>query len=256
MNLVYSYALGSTLLLIVIASLVVRVVPVHSKHLGLILSYMSALAAGTLLGDAFIYLIPKATSTGWTGATTVAALTGIFIMIITEQMVTWDDVRRHRPRSKRSHAAVSNMVGFSIQSFIDGLVIAAAYLVSIPIGIATTLAVVIHQAPQEISNFVIIKRAGVSNVLANRINVLAVVMSFGGAVIALSLPGLVNDQALNFISPFTAGVFIYVALAQVMPDMLMEKSFQKGTGQIFLLLIGVLLIAGVKYSKHVLGALD
>ncbi len=148
------------------------------------------------------------------------------------------------------------MFGFTTQSFIDGLIIASAYLISLPVGVATTTAVVIHQLPQEISNNVILRRAGIKSQLANRIGALAVLMSFIGAAIGLFLPAIIQQSSVDLLAPFTAGVFIYVALAQLLPGMLMEKSLNKGTGQLLLIIIGVLLIAAVKYSKHILGAAD
>lgn len=256
MNLVYVYALASTVLLAIIANIVVRVVPVRSANVGALLGYLSALAVGSLLGDAFIYLIPKVAETGWTVATTVAILVGVLSMIIAEQMITWDDVRKNKKLSTRNHVAISNMFGFTSQSFIDGLVIAGAYGISVPIGVATTLAVVIHQIPQEISNFVILRRAGIAYNLSNKIGTLAVMVSFVGAILGLLLPTIIHRNFMDLVAPFTAGVFLYVSIGQLLPGMLLEKSYQKGLAQVFLIILGVLVIATVKYSKNLLGALD
>lgn len=256
MSQIYLYILGSTALLTVIANLAIKIVPVKSPHIGAILSYFSAFAAGTLLGDAFVFLIPKATEiSGWTTSTTIGALAGVLSMMVTEQFITWDEVRKSKHRSKSHHAAISNMFGFTAQSFVDGLVIASGYLVAIPIGIATTLAVVIHQIPQEVSNFVILRRAGVTTRLANRINTLAVLTTFLGAVVALVLPQITKESSLTHIAPFTAGVFMYIALAQLMPNMLMEKTVGKGSKQLVLVLAGILLIVLIKYSERWVGGI-
>lgn len=251
------YVLGSVALLTVIANLAVKVIPVKSPRIGVILSYFSALAIGTLLGDAFIYLIPKATEiSGWTTSTSVAALAGVLSMMVVEQFITWDEVKNSKQRSKRHHAAISNMFGFTAQSFVDGLVIASGYLVAVPIGIATTLAVVIHQIPQEISNFVILRRAGIGNKLANRINTLAVLTAALGAIVAILLPEITKETSLTYVAPFTAGVFVYIALAQLMPNMLMEKTVGKGTKQLLLVLVGIMLIGLIKFSKHWVGGIE
>lgn len=256
MDLVYVYALTSTLLLAVIANMVVRLVPARSANSGSILGYLSAVAVGSLLGDVFIYLIPKATEAGWTIVTTIAILAGVLSMVITDQMITWDDVRKNKKLSVRKHVVISNMFGFTSQSFIDGLVIAGAYGVSIPIGIATTLAVVVHQIPQEISNFVILRRSGIGYALSNRIGTLAVMVSFVGAIVGILLPAIVHKDFMGLIVPFTAGVFLYVSMVQLLPGMLLEKSYQKGLAQVLLIILGVLVIATVKYSKNLLGAWD
>lgn len=257
MDSIYLYVLSSTALLTVIANLAVKIVPVKSPHISAILSYFSALAAGTLLGDAFIYLIPKATEThGWTTGTTIAALAGVLSMMFAEQLITWDEVKKGKPRSERHHAAISNMFGFTAQSFVDGLVIASGYLVAVPIGIATTLAVVIHQIPQEVSNFVILRRAGIATKLANRINTLAVLTTVLGAAVALVLPQITKETSLTHVAPYTAGVFMYIALAQLMPNMLMEKAVGKGSKQLVLVLLGIGLIALIKISKQWVGGLE
>lgn len=256
MDLVYVYALTSTLLLAVIANMVVRLVPARSANSGSILGYLSAVAVGSLLGDVFIYLIPKATEAGWTIVTTIAILAGVLSMVITDQMITWDDVRKNKKLSVRKHVVISNMFGFTSQNFIDGLVIAGAYGVSIPIGIATTLAVVVHQIPQEISNFVILRRSGIGYALSNRIGTLAVMVSFVGAIVGILLPAIVHKDFMGLIVPFTAGVFLYVSMVQLLPGMLLEKSYQKGLAQVLLIILGVLVIATVKYSKNLLGAWD
>lgn len=256
MSLVYVYALASTLVLAIIAGLVVRLVPARTTQFHVALVYFSGLAVGSLLGDAFIYLLPKAAAHGWTLSTTVAILAGVLSMVVAEQMITWDEVRGGRRRSKSGHAAMSNMFGFTAQSFIDGLVIAGAYLSSIPLGFATTIAVVIHQIPQELSNVVILRRAGISNILANRIGTLAVLMSFVGAMMGLILPEAINGRFVEWIAPYTAGVFLYIAVGQLLPNMMMERSRTKGVIQLMMILIGVMIIAAVKYSKSIIGALD
>lgn len=251
----YIYALASTALLTIIANIVVRVVPKKHKHINWILGYFSALAAGALLGDAFIYMLPKAAHDGWTATVTVSIVVGVLLMFLLERAITWRELKQKVRRSRRNHAAVSNMFGFTSQSLVDGLVIAGSYLVAIPIGIATTIAVIIHQIPQEISNYVILRRAGVNIVLANRINVLAVFMSFVGAAVSLMIP-ILFKASLVLVAPFTAGVFLYVALAELVPDIMREKSPNAIVYQTILFLVGVGIIALVKYLKLILGALD
>lgn len=252
----YIYALTSTALLIIIANVVVRVVPRKHKHISTVLGYFSALAAGALLGDAFIYLLPKAAHDGWTTLVTASIVFGVLLMFLVERAITWRELKSGVRRSRRNHAAIGNMFGFSTQSFVDGLVIAGSYIVAIPIGIATTLAVIIHQVPQEISNFVILRRAGVGSILANRINILAVFMAFIGAAVSLALPIFFKQTSLVLVAPFTAGVFLYVALAELVPDMMRERSRSAIIYQTLLFLVGVGLIAVVKYFKYLLGALD
>ena len=252
---VYIYALVSTGLLSILANFIVRIVPKRSEHLNQILGCFMALAAGALIGDALIYLLPKAVHDGWTTTVTVAIVSGVVLMFLLERTITWRELKYKVRMSRRNHAAVSNVFGFSTQSFVDGLVIASSYVAGLQVGIATTIAVVIHQIPQEISNYVILRRAGIGNIFANRINVLAVFMSFVGVAVSLLLPVLFK-ASLALAAPFTAGVFLYVALAELSPDLIRERSLNMTIYQTLLFLVGIGLIAFVKYFKVIIGALD
>jgi len=252
---VYIYALASTGLLAILANFIVMVVPKKGEHLNRILGYFMALATGALIGDALIYLLPKAVHDGWTATVTGAIVFGVVLMFLLEQTITWRELKYKVRMSRRNHAAVSNMFGFSTQSFVDGLVIASSYVAGLQIGIATTIAVIVHQIPQEISNYVILRRAGIGNIFANRINVLAVFMSFVGVAVSLLLPVLFK-VSLTLAAPFTAGVFLYVALAELTPDLIRERSLTATVYQTLLFLVGIGLIALVKYFKVIIGALD
>lgn len=252
---VYVYALSSTALLALLANFVVKIVPKKSEHLNQILGCFMALAAGALIGDALIYLLPKAVHDGWTTTVTIAILAGVLVMFVLEQSITWKELTNKVRMSRRNHAAVSNLFGFTTQSFVDGLVIAGSYVVSLPMGIATTIAVIVHQIPQEISNYVILRRGGATSKFANLINILAVLTSFVGAAVALLLPTLFN-ASIQWVAPFTAGVFLYIALAELTPDLIRERSLKMTIYQTILFIVGIGLIAGVKYFKVVIGALD
>ncbi len=249
------YALVSTGLLSILANFVVKVIPKRKEHLNRTLGYFIALAAGALIGDALIYLLPKAVHDGWTTTVTMAIVSGVALMFLLERTITWRELKNKARISRRNHAAISNVFGFSTQSFVDGLVIASSYVVNLQIGIATTIAVIVHQIPQEISNYAILRRAGVGSVFANRINVLAVSMSFVGVAVSLLLPFLFK-ASLTLSAPFAAGVFLYVALAELMPDMIRERSFSMTIYQTLLFFVGIGLIALVKYFKVIIGALD
>ncbi len=252
---VYIYALVSTGLLVLLANFVTRVVPRKRENAHKVLGYFMSLAAGVLIGDALIYLLPKAVHEGWTIGVSVAIVSGIVLMFLLEQSITWRELKNSIPMSRRKHAAVSNLFGFTAQSLVDGLIVASSYLVSLPIGLVTTGAVMIHQIPQEISNYVILCRAGVNRVFANRVNVLAVFMSFVGAGVSLLIPTLFK-VSLDLVAPFTAGVFLYVALADLTPDIIRERSLKMTIYQTLLFLAGVGLIALIKYFKLIMGALD
>ena len=127
---------------------------IKEKNLHKILRYFVSFSAGALLGDVFIHLIPEVFRAGTTSYTSLYFLSGITISFIIEKVIYW---RENHPSSilgnKIKHFVFMILLGDGIHNFIDGLAIGASFLISIPIGIATSLAVILHEIPHEIGDF-------------------------------------------------------------------------------------------------------
>ena len=141
----------------------------------------------------------------------------------------------------KHHLGILTLVGDGMHNFLDGLVIAGSYLVSVPVGIATTIAVVLHEIPQEIADFGVLLYAGFSKAKALLFNFLSAAVAIAGAVAGLLL-GARGEAFILFILPFAAGGFIYIAGANLIPELHKERNFKNSLKQIFFILLGIAVI--------------
>ena len=159
-----------------------------------------------------------------------------------EKVVHWQHC--HMPASKEHvHSfALVNLVGDGVHNFIDGLIIGASYLVNIPLGIATTLAVLIHEIPQEIGDFGVLVHGGFSTKKALFFNLISALAAVLGAVVSLSL----TQYAPNITSlliPIAIGGFIYIAGSDLIPELHKEFETRKALLEILSLVIGIAIMA-------------
>lgn len=131
------------------------------------------------------------------------------------------------------------LVGDGVHNFVDGLLIAASYQVSVEVGVATTIAVVLHEIPQEIGNFGVLVHAGYRHTQALWYNFLSALTAVAGAALALML-GSVTEQFALWLLPFTAGGFIYIALSDLIPELQRDERAGQGVLQVVAIVAGVL----------------
>ena len=181
--------------------------------------WLISYAVGTLLGVALLALLPEALSSLQPTKALGALLAGVLVFFLLEKLVLW----RHCHDSQEcevhtSSAASLVIVGDAFHTFVDGALIAAAVLTSIPLGVTTALAVAAHEIPQEVGDFAILLRAGYSRTRAFTLNILSAVGGVLGAIAMLAtsqwLPGV-----LPYVLSFAAGSFLYVAMSDLIPDL-------------------------------------
>ena len=137
--------------------------------------------------------------------------------------------------------AYMNLVGDSLHNFIDGLIIAASYIVSVPVGLATTLAVLLHEIPQEIGDFGVMIHGGFSRTKALSLNFITALTAVLGVIIGL----LLNNYSENikyFIIPIAIGGFIYIAGSDLIPELHKETNIKRSIIQIITFILGVLIM--------------
>jgi len=231
----------STLLSVFIVSLIsligILFIFLKRNTLDNLLIFFVSLSVGSLLGGAFLHLIPEAFGeAGFTMKVSFLILAGIVIFFIIENFIHWRHC--HIPTSKEHPHLLGtmNLIGDGIHNLIDGLIIAAAYFVNLPLGIATTLAVIVHEIPQEIGDFGVLLYAGFSKRKALFFNFLSALMAMIGAIIGILFSE--NYQAfVSIIIPLAAGGFLYIAGSDLIPEI--HKNQEKGFP--FKNLIGILL---------------
>ncbi len=245
MNEALFYTLISVTVVSLISLIGIFTLSIKTKALHKLLIYMVSFAAGALLGDVFIHLIPELIEDGSFSLTTsFIILGGILLFFIIEKIVHWQHC--HIPQNTgHSHPfAITNLVGDGVHNFLDGLIIGASYLVSIPVGIATTVAVLFHEIPQEIGDFGILLHGGFSKAKALLFNFLLALTAVAGGVIAV----LASDFAPSLISyliPIAIGGFIYIAGSDLIPELHKNFTTKKSIIQIICLIAGIAVMAAL-----------
>lgn len=236
---IWLYSILSILTVSLVSLVGVLTLPLKSDRLKNFLLYIVAFSAGAMIGDVFIHLLPETVEENGFGLdTSFVILAGIMLTFVTEKIV---HVRHeHLPEDKkRSHTvSVMSLFGDGVHNFIDGLIVGASYLVSIPVGLATTIAVVLHEIPQEIGNFGVLLHGGFSKSKALFFNFLSALTAFLGLFIALSLSQQ-TEGVTKFLLPLAAGNFIYIAGSDLIPELHKEEGARQYALQFLMLLAGI-----------------
>ena len=186
-----------------------------------VLPILVALAAGALLGDTFLHLLPHAVAAqgGFDATIAWGVLGGLFGFFVIESVIHWhhhgEDVHEHGPDGVHSFGWM-NLLGDMVHNFVDGMLIAGAWLVSPEAGLATTVAVCLHEVPQEFGDFAVLLHAGFTPKRALMMNLLSALGALIGAVIVLAASGTMGIEA--WLVPIAAGGFLYIACADLVPE--------------------------------------
>jgi zinc and cadmium transporter len=178
-------------------------------------------AVGTLLGVALLALLPEALEALPAPAALGTLLAGVLTFFLLEKLVLWrhcHDGDGIECEAHTSSAASLVIVGDAFHTFVDGAIIAAAVLTSIPLGITTALAVAAHEIPQEVGDVAILLRAGYSRSGALTVNLMSGIGGVLGAIAMLTASQTI-PQALPYVLAFAAGNFLYIAMADLIPDL-------------------------------------
>jgi zinc and cadmium transporter len=255
----------STLAFIVAAALAGGVLATAAAALTLALSagWISRLvsfAVGALLGAVFIELLPHALETGDTGRVMATVLAGLLAFFLLEKLVLWRHSHGHTEHrddaeeSEHDHAlhapgdggrsGLMILIGNSVHNFCDGIVIAAAFLVDLRLGVATTVAIVAHAVPQQVGDFAVLIHSGFTRGRAFVFN-----MAAGAATLAGALAGYVALAGMQEVLPIVLGVasasLLYVAVADLIPSLHRRPEAAETARQMLAIGLGVAIIAGV-----------
>jgi zinc and cadmium transporter len=204
-----------------------------------LLLFLVSFATGGLLGGAFLHLLPEAVAqlgVGWNFS--LMTLAGILAFFILEKFIFWRHC--HVPTSKtHPHPVVfMNLIGDGFHNLLDGVMIAASFMIDFSLGIATTLAVLVHEIPQEIGDFSVLLYGGFSKLKALFFNFASGLVAVFGAILTLAL-GVRFTNLVPLLIPFTAGGFIYIASSDLIPELKKETQISKSLLQLLGLLLGI-----------------
>ncbi len=205
--------------------------------------FLVSLAVGALLGDVFIHIIPETyEEMSNPRLISILIICGILAFFILEKILHWHHHTFEHAHERPHPVGKMILLGDGVHNFIDGLIIAASYMVSIEVGIATTLAVILHEIPQEIGNFGVLMHSGYTTAKALWFNFLSALTAIAGAVVALILGNITAGFAV-WLLPLTAGGFIYIALSDLIPELHKDHRIGQGIVQVGAIMIGVFLMA-------------
>ena len=203
--------------------------------------WLISYAVGTLIGVALLALVPEALAELPARPAMLTMAAGILSFFLLEKAVIWRHCHHDEDCHVHSTAASLVIIGDAFHTFVDGAVIAAAVLTSVPLGLTTAIAVATHEIPQEVGDVAILLRAGYSRMRAFTLNVLAGAGGILGAA-AMVLASKIVPQALPYVLAFAAGNFLYVAMSDLIPDLHRGNSVG-GVRQVLLIGAGIVTIA-------------
>lgn len=246
------FALGSVIIVSLVSLVGLTVLSIRESFLRSLLHLIVSLAAGTLFGDALVHLLPEAfEEVANPFLVSFFAVFGIVSFFALEKFLRWHHhhttpaEEREEPHTEHAPGAIHPvgrlvLVSDGVHNFVDGLIIGASYLVGLPIGIATTLAVILHEIPQEIGDFGLLLHAGYSRARALFVNFLSALSAIAGAVVIFLIPGV--ESAAPLILAFTAGAFLYIAGTDIVPELHKTKAGWSSLLQFGALILGVALM--------------
>lgn len=236
-----------TLVWILISSLIISLVSLIGGF-GLVyrftknpqyLTFFVSFAAGVMLATAFFDLFPEALGMGGSQSVFLPALLGIVLFFFLERFVLWfhhhDDDHHFKP------SALLINLGDGVHNFIDGVVIAATFITNPSLGLVTTLAIAAHEIPHELADFSVLIHSGMGRGKALFYNFLSALTALLGSILGYFFLERIAG-ALPFFLAFTAGMFIYIACSDLIPDLHQEFKEKKNWVQVIPFLVGIGLI--------------
>ena len=243
MTQIWLYAIISVIVVSSISFIGVFFLSLKKERLKKILLYLVSFAVGGLFGDAFIHLLPESfEKIGKNLTVSLYIILGILIFFVLEKFLRWRHCHILNSQEHVHPVVTMNLVGDAVHNLIDGMVIGASFLVSIPIGITTALAVILHEIPQEIGDFAVLVHGGLSCKKALIFNFLTALTAILGALASLLLGPHLEGYAISLL-PITAGGFLYIAGSDLIPELHHEVRALKSLGQLILIILGIGIMA-------------
>jgi len=233
------WIIGSSLVVSAISLIGVFFFAMKRNMLKKMLLIMVGFSAGSLMGGAFLHLLPEALEN--TKALTVFTYTLIAfaIFFVIERFLHWHHC--HEGKCNFHAFTYMNLIGDSIHNFIDGMIIAGSYIVNVPFGIITTIAVIAHEIPQEIGDFAVLLYGGFKRAKALMFNLLSALTAVIGAIVGYFISSSAAGFT-DFLVPFAAGGFIYIAASDLVPEIHKTNKLKESAFSFALFVLGVLFV--------------
>lgn len=250
----------TTLFLIILATLLVSLISfigvftlsLKEKFLEKIVFYLVALSIGALMGGAFLHLIPEAIelhhehSNGHSHNLFLFILLGFFLFFAIEKIIHWRHC--HKAHCQIHSFAYMNLIGDSIHNFIDGLIIAVSFIASPVLGISSTIAIALHEIPQELGDFGVLIYSGMTKKKALFLNFITAITAVVGGVFGFYLFQYVESIS-SILLLLAAGGFIYIAATDLIPEIRKETNIKKSLINFSVIILGIIIMLFLGHSE-------
>lgn len=236
---IWIYSIISVIVVSLISLIGIFFLTINDESFGKITFYLVGFSIGALFGDTFIHIFPEIARGGQFGIiSSLSVLSGIVAFYILEMWIHWQHCHVPTSYDHPHPVAYTNLIGDGFHNFIDGMIVAGSFMVDVKIGLATTLAVILHEIPTEMGHFSIFVHAGFNKMKALKYNFLSALTAILGAVVTLII-GKEMTALTDFLLPFTAGGFIYIAGSDLIPEMHKECDKKRSMIQLLSILAGL-----------------
>ena len=211
-----------------------------------ILLTLVSLSSGAMLGGAFLHLMPEGLEQSDPLVFFSIMLGTLIVYLLIEKLLHWRHCHKHGGECHaHAHFGVMNLVGDGVHNFIDGLVIAATFMVSIPLGISTAFAMAMHEIPQEIGDFGVLLYSGFTRKKALLANFLTALLAVIGGIVGWALSYRVEHFS-SILLPIAAGGFLYIALSDLLPEIRKGQSMKVFLLNLSFIIGGMLIMLAAK----------
>jgi zinc and cadmium transporter len=212
-----------------------------------IILFLVSLSAGALMGGAFLHLLPEASQEIEIDKLYLIVLFSFVFFFFMEKLLFWRHC--HKEDCQIHTFGYMNLFGDALHNFIDGLIIASTFLVDFNLGIATTIAIALHEIPQEIGDFGVLIHAGFERKKALILNYVVAFTVVLGGIAGYFLSYVIND-VIPYLLPFAAGGFIYIAASDLMPEIRKETNIKRSINSFAIFILGIVLMYIIKIINH------
>jgi zinc and cadmium transporter len=213
------------------------------EKLNKITVFLVALAIGALLGGAFFHFIPESLEKMPVYLVVIFIFLGITLFYLIEKYLHWHHCHKNGKCETHPYTKLI-LYGDGVHNFIDGLIIASSFIISIPLGILTSLLVMAHELPQEIGDFGVLIYGGYTRKKALLYNFISQLTAVFGGILGYFFLGI-KDYAI-YVLPFAAGGFLYIAINDLIPEVFKEKSIEKKILNLLFIIIGIIILISAK----------
>lgn len=233
------WIVGSTFLVSLLSFLGILTLSFKEKFLKEITLLLVALSAGALMGGAFFHMIPESIENFDIDSLFIYVIAGFVIFFLLEKILYWRHC--HDVNCDVHTFGYMNIIGDALHNFIDGLVIAAAFISNFEVGIATTIAIIFHEIPQEIGDFGVLLHSGFKKSRAFLVNFITALTAVLGGIIGFVISFYVSEFVPTLL-PIAAGGFLYISASDLIPEIRKVVDVKKSVSTLLIFLVGIVLM--------------